>query len=329
MAGAVLATAVVRVGGDRWGWATFAAYGPRVLVLVPIVPIGVVAGWRWFRRRRPFPWVSTAAVAIAAVGVLGLNVPWRALVSPSSTSGRTIRLLELNANGGGTDDEPYDKHRLADLVARTAPDVMVLAEWPDTDAPPARPSGGPWDVRRSGDVAVASRFPITRTAAWSGRPLGGEGTVLGCRLTVAGRPLWCFGLHLETPRRGFEPALHRQPGAGRLMAQSLARRRQLSALAAAFVRGTAGADDVLIAGDFNEVDDGAIFGDTWAGWPDAFGRAGWGFGWTKWQWGWGVRIDHVLTAGPWRPRRCWVGPDVGSDHRPLLADLVVARVSNP
>ena len=35
----------------------------------------------------------------------------------------------------------------------------------------------------------------------------------------------------------------------------------------------------------------------------------------------GVRIDHVLTGDGWRCRRCWVGPDVGSDHLPLLADL--------
>ena len=35
-----------------------------------------------------------------------------------------------------------------------------------------------------------------------------------------------------------------------------------------------------------------------------------------------VRIDHILAGPGWRCGRCWVGPDVGSPHRPLLADLV-------
>lgn len=36
---------------------------------------------------------------------------------------------------------------------------------------------------------------------------------------------------------------------------------------------------------------------------------------------WGSRIDHILTRGRWHASRCWVGPDIGSDHRPVLADI--------
>ena len=35
-----------------------------------------------------------------------------------------------------------------------------------------------------------------------------------------------------------------------------------------------------------------------------------------------VRIDHVLAGKGWNCVRCWVGPNVGSPHRPVLADLV-------
>jgi vancomycin resistance protein VanJ len=35
----------------------------------------------------------------------------------------------------------------------------------------------------------------------------------------------------------------------------------------------------------------------------------------------GLRIDHVLCGPGWWPEVCWVGPDVGSAHLPVLADL--------
>ena len=315
----VAALLTVRVGGDRWGWATAVAYGPRVVGLLPGAVLVAIGGWRWVRRRG-VPWVSAVAVAVWGVGVLGFNVPWRATVAADGSPRRVLRLLELNANGGDPADQPYDPVALAAVVARERPDVLALAEWRAEDPLP----GGPWDARHYGDVTLASRFPIRRSAVWSAGPLGGEGAVVGCELAAPGGPVWCFALHLETPRRGFEPLLRRAPGAWRLLAESVARRRRLSDVTAAFVRGTAGTDDVLIAGDFNAVADGAIFRHAWGGWDDAFGRAGWGWGWTKWQWGWGVRIDHVLTGGRWHARRCRVGPDVRSDHLPLLAEVDAA-----
>jgi endonuclease/exonuclease/phosphatase (EEP) superfamily protein YafD len=37
----------------------------------------------------------------------------------------------------------------------------------------------------------------------------------------------------------------------------------------------------------------------------------------------GIPIDHVLGNGGIRVVEAWAGPDVGSDHRPLIA---VARI---
>ncbi len=317
-AGVAAAVVAVRVGGDRWGWATFVAYGPRVAALVPgglVLLLGLVP----LVRRGRVPWVTIVASLVAAVGVVGFNVPWRAPAGPSSL---TVRLLTLNANGQGTDGKPYDPRHLADLVRRLSPDVLVLEEFPTENAPPP-PAVGVWaDVGRSWDVVVASRYPIRRTATWFARDTGGEGTALACELLTPGGPTWCVGLHLETPRRGFEPVLERQPGAAGLLAQSLARRRRLSAACADLVRRVAGpGGDVLVAGDFNEVPDGAIFRDTFGAWDDAFQRAGWGFGWTKYQLGWGVRIDHVLASPRWHARAATPCEDVGSDHVPLFAVL--------
>jgi vancomycin resistance protein VanJ len=35
-----------------------------------------------------------------------------------------------------------------------------------------------------------------------------------------------------------------------------------------------------------------------------------------------VRIDYVWYTDDFRATRAWVGPDAGSDHLPVLAELV-------
>jgi endonuclease/exonuclease/phosphatase (EEP) superfamily protein YafD len=36
-----------------------------------------------------------------------------------------------------------------------------------------------------------------------------------------------------------------------------------------------------------------------------------------------ARIDHVLAGPGWYVRRTEIGYDLGSDHRPLIVDLVL------
>jgi endonuclease/exonuclease/phosphatase (EEP) superfamily protein YafD len=79
---------------------------------------------------------------------------------------------------------------------------------------------------------------------------------------------------------------------------------------------------LLVAGDFNLPVESRIYRESWGGFINAFSRSGRGFGFTRFN-GWiRVRIDHVLAGPGWRVDRAWVGPDVGSDHRPVVADLV-------
>jgi endonuclease/exonuclease/phosphatase (EEP) superfamily protein YafD len=77
----------------------------------------------------------------------------------------------------------------------------------------------------------------------------------------------------------------------------------------------------VIAGDFNMPTDSDIYQLYWSSYTNAFSAAGLGFGYTKFTRWHGIRIDHILAGPGWRCRRSWVGPDVGSDHRPVLAEL--------
>ncbi len=87
---------------------------------------------------------------------------------------------------------------------------------------------------------------------------------------------------------------------------------------------------VILLGDFNTTDQGDLYrlaAD--AGLVDAFRVAGWGLGLT-----WPaapiggrlalpplIRIDFVWHTAHFQAVRAWVGPGVGSDHLPVLAEL--------
>jgi endonuclease/exonuclease/phosphatase (EEP) superfamily protein YafD len=92
--------------------------------------------------------------------------------------------------------------------------------------------------------------------------------------------------------------------------------------------GRRGAPSILL-GDFNladQSDNYALLADE--GLVDAFRVAGWGFGATWpagaiWPFPALARVDYVWYTAPFRARRAWVGPDGGSDHLPVAADLSI------
>ena len=66
-----------------------------------------------------------------------------------------------------------------------------------------------------------------------------------------------------------------------------------------------------------------IYRANWSSLRNAFSEAGQGWGTTKQTSWFGTRIDHILYSSAWRCRKAWVGPAMGSDHRPLIADLAL------
>src|SRR5262249_11050682 len=76
-----------------------------------------------------------------------------------------------------------------------------------------------------------------------------------------------------------------------------------------------------LAGDFNTPPDSATYRRCWSSLSNAYSSAGVGWGYTYFTQHAAVRIDHILAGDGWRCRACWVGPDVGSPHRPVVADV--------
>ena len=73
----------------------------------------------------------------------------------------------------------------------------------------------------------------------------------------------------------------------------------------------------------NTLPDGVVFRESWGNFHDAFGEAGCGWGFTHYAMGTGVRIDHVLGGPGCAFEDCRIGPEVGSPHLPVIADVLL------
>jgi len=301
---------------DRWWPATTLLFGPRWVLLLPLVPL-VAAALRW---DRPLLAPLVLAGLIVVGPVMGLHTGWRALfVSPGEA--RDLRVVTFNAMAGGLLRTPIEVVLFdwnADVVAlqecsgRVAAGVRALTEW---------------HTELRGSLCIISRFPIAEVAKMDNSALrwaGGSGDVVTVRLDVNGDSVFVTDLHLETPRAGFERirAGHLFSGANKLREKSILRKIELE-------RARRWVDEYdgphIVVGDFNTPGESTIFRSAWGDWQDAFSKVGHGLGGTRLN-GWiRARIDHVLVNDDWRVVRARTGEDVGSDHLPVIAVVRRAR----
>ena len=317
----VVVLGVVLRLADRWWPATLLMFAPGWLLVLPVavlIPAAV-----FVRRRSLGPLVLALLIGGS---VTNFSPPWVLLSRP--TEGTRLRLLTCNLHyADDLDQDPLNR-----LIAETQPDVIVLQEWdhPNSSEALVLPGGG-WHTHQTpqqhlgpklitGRFVLASRFPIRQTTFVGRDSMSAQGAVVRYELETPAGLVTVFNLHLATPREGLEAAFRASgEGPAKIQVGSSLRREQSESVAREANRV---AGPVLIAGDINTPPQSVLFRQTWAGYSDAFSSAGCGWGYTFFTRTAAVRIDHILAGPGWRCGRCWVGPDVGSPHRPLLADLV-------
>jgi vancomycin resistance protein VanJ len=276
---------------------------------LPLTLLVTFAAWlqpRWS--------ASALAVGVAAfAGCLGYVIPWGVMLSGGGRDRPTLRLLTCNVQY-----KDLDAKALADLVREERPDVVLLQEC-DLDDPREVLGGGDWHVRSEGEFCVASRYPIV------GYEVLGPPDKAYRRIAVRVKVLWrgmavsVVAAHLMSPRKGLEEVIRssfRSPGTFR---EVLAVQRLESGLLRRWVGN--GDEPTLVAGDFNLTVEHPLYRHDWSDFTNAFSRAGWGLGHTMFTRHIGLRIDHVVCGWGWRPTGSRVGPEVGSAHRPVVAEL--------
>ena len=312
MGGLLLLWTALYFGSDRWWVATTAMFAPRWIWAAPmgvLLPAALV-----LRRRSLLPLAVALLLLLWPIG--RLCVPWRpVLASSSEAPALTVRLVTCN-----TDAVDLRKTSFADLLARENPDVVLLQACRGRSEAVL---GAAWHVHRCGDVVLASRYPIAGAQAL-GLPehaefAHGRGWLVVCQLRTPAGLIGVVNIHLNSPRQGLSEVIEQRWSAGPALARNSALRRRQSASARRLIDTVT--EPLLIAGDFNTPADGALYREHWSGFSNAFSQAGLGFGhthFTRWT---SIRIDHVLAGPGWVVRSCRVGPDVGSAHRPVIADL--------
>lgn len=312
---------VLCAAADRWWPATVLMYSPRWvwgLPLAALLPAAALA-----RRRRA--WYALAiGTLVLLFPVMRLCVPWQRLLPKSSGNAphasRTLRVVTLNG-----DDVDLDAAAFRKWIDETRPDVVALQAWSSrhqgTVFGTSHAQGG-WHMHRDGELFVASRHPITprpegHLPAWSE-----GGSIASYEIHTPGGIVRLFNLHLSTPRHALLAVARQGRGAAKQVTDNSAVRLAQSEAARERVdRAIAEGAPVLIAGDLNTPTDGAGYRRCWSDFTNAFSAGGFGFGNTHFTRHTAVRIDHILAGPRLRIRRAWVGPYVGSGHRPLVADV--------
>jgi len=300
---------LLAVAGDRWWPLTPLVYGPRWVFALPLA--GLVPLAAWFSPR------SLGVLALAAVlvagPVTGGTMPLR--FDRAAVDAPRLRVLTCNLGR-----ELGDPIRLSMAVAATGADVVALQECP-AEFPAAVRWPDDWQVRPGPyGLCLASRFRVVGGDELRDEALGGRGAVARWRLLTPAGVVEFVNVHLASPREGLDPFIRQGHVSG--LRASLTERWNESAAVERWLGDPV--DPRLIAGDFNLPADSAIFRRHWGRYTDCFSTAGWGWGWTKYTRWFGARIDHVLAGPGWDCPHCVVGPDVGSDHRPLVAELALA-----
>ena len=258
---------------DRWWPATVLLYGPRWVLLLPLLPLFVVSAVRDRWLLVPL----AAATWVVLVPVMGLQLGVGRWFSGSDPP-REITVVTYNVAGGDAlGVNP------ASLVSRWRADVLAMQECRNGRLVEMDAEVLGLHVSVDGPLCLLSRHPILETKTMERevfRHIGGSAVVTAYRLDFGGREAWLTNLHLETPRAGLE--LIR---AGRLLAGADSI-RQLSFLrdvelrrAAAFAAELEGPR--IVVGDFNTPVESRSYRTEWGGWTNAFSAAGRGFGGTR------------------------------------------------
>jgi endonuclease/exonuclease/phosphatase (EEP) superfamily protein YafD len=283
---------------DRIWWPFEIADVFRVQYVVVLV-VGALAG---LLLRRPR--IAALAIVVAAVNVAVLR-PWAAQNGTTTAASGALRLLVANVEVGNTDFAAVGR-----LVVQTHPDLFgvteltpVMAQHLALELPGYRTRVlAPRDDAYG--IGLYSRLPL-QSARLVRFPAGDGPPTVVAQLRVDGKRLAVVVTHVHTT---FAGSVHV---------------RHLDALATARPRF---GERVVVCGDFNAP--------PWTG-PlrrfashtglhDLYGGRAWAvYTWPTWGYVLRVPIDNCFMSEGVAATGYHDGPDIGSDHRPLVVDIGV------
>jgi endonuclease/exonuclease/phosphatase (EEP) superfamily protein YafD len=283
-------------------------FSPRWLFALPVflfAPIVIVT-----RRRALWPLALSSAVVLGPL--MGFCVPWRPIIGLGPAD-QQIRVLTCNAHFNDLDAEAFSR-----LITLHDPHLVVLQGWLGKNKTTVFGETS-WHLRRDKELCLASRYPVQRVEVAADSIFGkGGGNFARYDLETSTGTIHVFNLHLASPREALQTVVDWSSETPTILQANSDLRRSQSEIIRKWTEEVDG--PILLVGDFNTPSDSTIYRQCWSDFHNGFGEAGFGWGYTYFTRRAAVRIDHQLGGPGWQCRKCWVGPNVGSPHRPVIAD---------
>lgn len=258
---------------------------------------------------------------LVAGPLLGFNVPW-GNIAPSTPDGPRLRVMTLNRGQGRLES--------AELIRQIESERIDLVSFQEGKPDPSLDAyfADGWYRDRGG--YVASRFPVLEEYPNLPEESMDQGRYIG-RLTRVrirlprGTEVVFASVHLPTLRPGLDRLMRGDSTGLDLLVPWW--EKQLGVVVA-HLEALAPLPFIL-GGDLNMPSDYPGLATLRARYPFAYESAGWGYGYTRPAAFPFLRIDHIVSSRDWWVSRCWVARSVGSDHRPLIAELILTANARP
>jgi endonuclease/exonuclease/phosphatase (EEP) superfamily protein YafD len=317
---ALIATIAVlnTLGPERWWGTGVNMFLPQSIWAIPsvvLLPLTAFRATRWV-------WLPLLTLLCVLGPMMGFR--WNATVTPPA--GIRMRVMTYNI-------QLWQRANLPSIISeiRAAdPDVLCLQ-----DARAGRTTEldeflKAWHTTSFGQYVIASKLPIADAIVGDISYDEQTHTYLRARIRVGDVRVLVASAHFATPRDALTP--FRSPefwavGVPLIQKNLTQRLKQATALAED-VRDVK--EPVIVAGDLNAPPQSlASRMLTDLGLIDVFAVAGRGYGYTfghtlLWRKSF-LRLDRILVSRHFTPITSRVGSAAGSDHRPVIADLVLAQ----
>jgi vancomycin resistance protein VanJ len=319
----VTLTWVQRQGSEVGWWVELSRYLPFYWLALPCLvalAVSIRLGWLWIV-------VSLATVLLLA------GVTMRPEWGRGEPAGEHLRLMTFNIKASHAVKFQDGVLALGVEVARHDPDIVVMQDADGllvergTVPVVGVPVFGLTHVYALGQYVVASRWPILGCSPGQIGYRDESHRYLRCTIDARGVPLTVVTAHFLSPRNGLiatkfdglEGADEWKQNLSDRLAQSRALARDLAAMPRPLV----------VAGDLNAAEESQVVQALLqTGLRDAFSAAGRGYGYTYGHAMRGLdflRIDHILVSADIAIANSVVGQGQASEHRPVIADLVLKR----
>ncbi len=305
----VAASAFAWFGSDTDSPTSFIVVMPQWLWVLPALALAALC---LALRARGLVAANAAVLCLGAVYLGGWQL---AVGSPAGpTLARpTVRLVTWNV-----DNQRAHRDEIREKLLALKPDVVCLQEAFDPTFTGLIPG---WDHVDVLGVRIQSRWPMT-DAAWFGRDVSREYRPwAACEVRTPVGELVVLDVHFTKFEVGEGIERHTEALATQMALMALRRENQ----AVVVLRALPPTGPAVVAGDFNLPPACAMHRALARRMTDSFAATRFGFGYTfllkrllpTW------RIDYVWAANGVRPVRTFLDHAYPSDHRPLVADLIL------